>query len=97
MRFLTLALILMLSMFSTAAPYAEPAYCQSPTTLSASVVKAAQATPLRAEVIQATLSKAACSGCGLCTKDDDCGVGHKCCQSCCPSGQKRCLKVVTCP
>jgi hypothetical protein len=54
MRVLTLALIFLLSMLSTAAPYAEPAYCRSPTTRSASVVKAAQATPLRAEVIQAT-------------------------------------------
>lgn len=39
----------------------------------------------------------ACDGCGLCTKDDDCGVGHKCCQGCCPAGQKRCYKVDVCP
>jgi hypothetical protein len=37
------------------------------------------------------------AGCGLCTKDDDCGTGHKCCKSNCPTGEKKCLMVTTCP
>ncbi|MCC7347911.1 MAG: hypothetical protein IT538_10990 [Variibacter sp.] len=45
----------------------------------------------------ATLAQTTDPACGLCTKDDDCGSGHKCCQSSCPSGQKKCLYVTTCP
>jgi hypothetical protein len=37
------------------------------------------------------------SFCGACTKDDDCGVGHKCCKNNCPKGKYKCLKVSTCP
>lgn len=36
-------------------------------------------------------------GCGLCTKDDDCGTGHKCCSKGCDSGRYRCIKCATCP
>ena len=37
------------------------------------------------------------AGCGLCTEDDDCGSGHKCCRDACPEGEYRCLMVSTCP